>query len=170
MKRFALLALLSLLPLAASAQASDFAVEGGALVWRRVYSKATTTEAVVRNLLASGLFKDVQASGDIVTAELRGLSLEYKSLGYTRMELPIYLVNDKFSAFVTVQVREGRYRATVERIKMYSRNYGESTIESQAVKGGALAPKFQGAPARIVGHNLDSILSQLDKNTANDDW
>lgn len=170
MKRIVSLFLLSLLPFLAIAQEESLQVNNDALIWRKVYEKGTDVETIAQNLRALGSFKDITVSGGMVTAEMSGVSLDYKSLGYKRMSLPIYVVNNKYSAFVTVQVREGRYRVTAERIKTLNSSYGESDIESFALKNGDLDAKFLDAPAKILSSTFDKLFSGLDKTNDDDDW
>lgn len=162
--------LLSLLPVLASAQDEAFSIDGSALIWRKVYDAATTAELVAHNLQASGHFYDIQASDGLVTAEMRGVQMLYKDLGYKRMSLPLYVVNDTYSAFLTVQIKEDRYRVTLERISTHNVNYGAGLLDRFAIDGAALSPAFLDRPARIASYTFDALLSGLDKNSLDDEW
>ena len=77
--------------------------------------------------------------------------------------------NDTFSALVTVQARPGRYRVTVERIVTHNANLGDSSLETLAVRNGALTDAFLATPAKIIEYNFDSLLSNLCKKD-DDEW
>ena len=168
MKR--LLLLLFLFPAIAAAQERDFTIDSGNLLWRKVYKKPASSETVFRNMTASGLFDNIQAGDSLLTAEMRPVMLRYKELGYKRMSLPLYIVNDSFSAFVSVQIREGRYRVTVERIMIHSPQTGDGELEYFALRGGSFKPDFLKSPSEIIDHTLDSIFCNIGKIDDDDEW
>ena len=148
----------------------EFAInDEGALYWRKVYQAQVDAESVEYYLRSDGRFHDIQVSGNLVTAELRKLTLEFKSLGYKRMSLPIYIPNDYFSGFVTIQIRDGRYRVTVERIITTNPRLGKGPLDDLALSDGEFKEKFLGAPAEIINHNFDTIFSKL-STTEEDEW
>lgn len=172
MNRFILLLALLLSPLCLSAQRDAFEIDEGKVSWKRVYETQAEPEAVSRNLLETGYFHDVNTIDGMVTAELRGLRMDYKGAGYKRMSLPLYIVNNTYSGFVTVQFREGRYRVSVSRVKCFNSHYGESDLETFALDKtrAAFDKKFLEAPAAIISYTFDSLLSKLDKNDNDDEW
>lgn len=169
MKRFVTL-LLALIPVLASAQDSPFSLDGESIIWRRVYDGTTTAGLVSYNLQASGFFRNIQASDNLVTAEMHSVKMEFKELGYKNMSLPIYLVNDTFSGFVTVQIKEDRYRVTVMRIVTHNPRLGSGSLEDLALKNGSIDPKFLDPAAIIMSHSFDGLFSELYKNTIDDEW
>lgn len=168
MKKIAFL-VLSLIPLIATAQEHNFSLKDGGLIWRKVYAKETDNRAVEQALRSSGCFREINVTDSLVTAELHGLALNYKDLGYRRMSVPLYVSNDTFSALVTVQARPGRYRVTVERIVTHNANLGDSSLETLAVRNGALTEAFLATPAKIIEYNFDILLSNLCKKD-DDEW
>lgn len=162
--------LLAVFPALASAQEATFFVDDDALVWRKVYDGSTTSAIVSYNLQASGFFRNIQASDNLVTAEMYGVSLDYKGKGYKQMSLPIYVVNNTFSGFVSVQIKENRYRVTVMRMLSHNQRLGTGPLETLAVKDGVVDPKFLDPAGVIIDDTFDGLFSELDKNDMDDEW
>ena len=170
MKSRLFLLLIFLLPALAAAQERNFIIDSGSLAWRKVYTETASLGAVSRNFAASGLFDNIQAGDSLLTAEMHSVMLNYKDLGYRRMSLPLYIVNDSFSGFVTGQSREGRYRVTVERIMTHSPQTGDGTLEYFALPGGAFKPDFLKSPAHIIDYTFDCIFRSIGKIDDDDEW
>lgn len=172
MKQLLLFLALLFFPVMLYGQQEEFTIDDGMVAWKRVYETQAEPEAVSRNLLATGYFHDVNTIDGMVTAELRGLRMDYKGAGYKRMSLPLYIVNNTYSGFVTIQFREGRYRVSVTRIRCLNSRYGESDLETFALDKNKVSfdKKFLEAPAAIISYTFDSLLSKLDKNDNDDDW
>lgn len=170
MKRFLLLVLF-LACVSASAQDHCFLVENGAVKWQKVFqAEGVNVKDVAYNLQTEGHFKDIESGDGIVTCELRKLSLDYKGAGFKRMSLPLYVVNDTYSGFVTVQLKEDRYRVTVDRIRCFNSHYGDGSLEDFAVgKEGALDPAFLKAAAAVLEYTFDGLFSGLAKQV-DDEW
>ena len=154
-----------------AAQEKNFFIEEGAIKWQKVFQvDSVNVKDVVHNLLAEGHFKEIESGEGMVTCELRGLSLNYQDLGFKRMSLPIYIPNDKFSGFVTVQVKNNRYRVTVDRIITANPRLGQGPLDGLALdKEGAFKPAFLGDPATIIDYNFDKLFSGLAK-PIDDEW
>ena len=173
MKRIVTL-LFALFPLLASAQDEAlFSIDGNSLVWRKVYASETPldTRAIVYNLRLSGLFKDIMFDDGLVTCEITGLKMQYKELGYKRMSLPIYLSNDTFSGFVSVEIKPDRYRVTVARILRHNDKLGIVPLEDLATKeDGGFKSDFLQPAGRIIAFTLNKVFSALQDNNIGDAW
>ena len=123
------------------------------------------------NLRLSGLFKDIMFDDGLVTCEMAGLKMEYKELGYKRMSLPIYLTNDTYSGFVSVEIKPNRYRVTVARIITHNDKLGSGPLEDLATKEeGGFKSDFLQPAGRIIAYTLDKVFSGIQDNNINDDW
>ncbi len=167
MKRFVLLMILLVVPAMAWGQ-DDFCLVDGNLVWRKVYNDTTDVKTVAYNLRAAG-FKEIEVGEDLVTAQFYGLYMEYESLGYKRMSLPIYINNNDFYGFVTVQIKEDRYRVTVDRVIARNRRLGNMTMNDIGLVKGEIRDSFIGAESHIISNNFDRIFSKLSKKE-DDEW
>lgn len=173
MKRIVTL-LFALFPLLASAQDEAlFSIDGNSLVWRKVYASETPldTRVIMYNLRLSGLFKDIMFDDGLVTCEMTGLKMQYKELGYKRMSLPIYLSNNTFSGFVSVEIKPDRYRVTVARILTHNDKLGIVPLEELATKeDGGFKSDFLQPAGRIIASTLDKVFIALQDNSINDEW
>ena len=169
MKHLALFITLSLFPLLVHAQ-DNFLKDRGQVIWQRVFENDTDIDRVELNLRSKGCFRDFYSQDGLVTAELYGLRLNIEGAGYKRMSVPIYLPNGIFSAFVKVQIKEGRYRVTVSRIWYHIDRMGDTALESMALNDdGKIEDKFLGAPAKILNYNFFSLFCNLGE-TDDDEW
>lgn len=153
-----------------SAQESEhFHVRNDGLVWQKVYmAEGVSIEKIIQGLLPLSCVSDVTEVAGTVTCEIKGLRMNFKGAGYSRMSIPIYLANGIFYGYVTVQVREGRYRVTVERIVF--ENMGTSEIEYFAIKDGALKKGFLEKDGKIMDYTFDSLFSKLANSVLDDEW
>ena len=85
------------------------------------------------------------------------------------MSLPIYIPNNTFYGFVTVQIRDGRYRVTVERMVGRGSRLGPVNMNSLALENGEFDDKFLGQPAMVFDYTFDKIFSSLSKKQ-DDEW
>ena len=167
MKRICLALLLALVGLTARAQ-ENFYIDKGEIIWRRVFESAADLKTIETNFRAKGCFRDFNSYDGLITAELYGLRLNIEATGYKRMSLPIYLPNGVFSAFVIVQVKEGRYRVTLRRVGYSIDRMGSSMLSSMAVKEGAFDDKFVGPPSDVLNFNFFNLFCDLGEEVDND--
>lgn len=169
MKRILFLVFLFLLGLTVQAQ-ENFYVDGGEIIWRRVFNADTDLGTIERNFRSKGCFKDFYSHNGIITAELQDFKMNIEAAGYKRMSLPIYLPNGYFSAFVIVQVKEGRYRVTVRRIAYHLDRLGDSMLSDVSLNDdGSIMDKFVGAPANVINYNFFNLFANLGEEE-DDDW
>lgn len=170
MKRIFFLVFLLIPVLAFGQEESFFSLNDGGLIWQKVYESNASPESVSRGLMSSGYFSDIKSAEGLVTAEMSGVHLLYKDLGYKRMRLPLYVVNDTYSAFVMVQIKDGRYRVTLSRILAHNSSFGDCHLDEFAVSDGEIDAKFLVQAGRIAGYTFNSLLSNLGINDEDDDW
>ena len=168
MKRIYLLFLLALVPALSWAQ-NNFFIEDNSLVWRKVYNNSTDVETIAYQLLHDGHFKEIESSDNLVTAELRNLEIDYSGAGVKRMSLPIYIPNNTFYGFVTIQIKEGRYRVTIERMVGRGSRLGPVNMNNMTLENGGFDDKFLGQPAMVFDYTFDKVFSKL-SNKQDDEW
>ena len=168
MKHYILFCLLFIIPLLGSAQ-DNFVMDGNQVLWQRVYENDTDIARVELNLRSKGFFRDFYHQDGVVTAELYGFRLNIEGAGYKRMSVPIYLPNGIFSAFVKVQIKEGKYRVTVSRIGYHIDRMGDSSLSDMALEDGKFSDKFFGAPSKIINYNFFGLFNDLGEND-DDEW
>lgn len=168
MKRLFFIIAVFLLGVCAHAQ-ENFYVDGGEIIWRRVFNADTDLGTIERNFRSKGFFRDYNSGPGIITAELQGFKMNVEAAGYKRMSVPLYLPNGVFSAFVIVQVKEGRYRVTVRRITYHVDRIGSSMLSDVSLSDdGTITDKFTGAPANIINFNFFNLFCNLGEEEDND--
>ena len=176
MKRLVLL-LCAIISLSANAQ-TDFKVVGNKLIWQKVYTSAMTYTDIVNSLQNSGLVTDINFADDVITCKIPETPIDYKNAGYSRGVTPGYIILNDLTAFATIQIKEGRYRVTVENFMLISNmdtalgKAGEKTdIEFYAVKNGELSRQVAKTIDPIIGRQLDMLFSLKEKEAlSNDNW
>lgn len=103
----------------ASAQEKDaynFYTKDGDVIWQKVYPTNLSTKEVFDAIKTSGNLFDITETDQVLTGNLVERVTDYSSLGYKRGNVPIF-VNHLLGGFVKVEMRDGRYRVTIN--KMY---------------------------------------------------
>ena len=174
MKRLALL-LCVLLSVSAAAQ-TDFKVVEGNLIWQKVYTSTSTLEDIANSLQNSGAVADISVADGLITCRIPDTPIDYKSAGFSRGTLPGYIVLNDLAAFATIQVKEGRYRVTVENFMLISnmdtslgRSGEKIELGYYAIRNGELTRQVSKTIEPIIGRQLDSIFSLKEKKSLYDD-
>lgn len=149
-------------------------IENGSVIWQKVYDGRLDQTNLFRNLSGAGYFLDIIETEGYVTCYLRPMNLEYTPLGYRHGLLPIYLSNGKMTAFVTIQIKEDRYRVTVERIIFNLDRQGDTSLEAMALKENnhsQFKDSFQEeGPMAILNYNLGLIFDSINKPRLTDEF
>lgn len=158
----------ALLGLSSYAQTAEdfpcFKILNGGAVYQRVIESDATAEDVVHSLNLSGHYTNITASpdGKVVSCDALPRTLEYKSLGYGHMTVPMFIRDDDMAYHAVIEFREGRYRFTISGITFTPRSdtplfkKGESySFDIVALKKGAYKDSFfYGGAAYIIEWNL----------------
>lgn len=175
MKRFIISAIIIAVSFVTAAQSPgsyNFRIENGALVWQKVYSTkdSCSIKAIINTLMQRGFSRDITVLDGDISCEFRIRRLEYKSLGYKHGQLQVYITNDEFTGFTTIQVKPDRYRVTVSRIRCHHPHYGTSGLEAFAVDGKRFNTQFLERSAHVIDANLSALFDSLNNTLQNDDW
>lgn len=159
-------------------ETSNFTIiDGDKLIWQKVYETKLSEEELLNTLINSGNFTDIVTIDGKTTFNVNRINVDYESAGYSRMDIPIYVSANDLSCFVTIQVKEGRYRVTAEKISLVSHTTGglyvegETTpIETHAVKRGGYTNHFNKSPKIIYDKCLTDLFVIKEKAYINEDW
>ena len=121
--------LLALIPAMAGAQDLVINDESKTVTWIKIYESDITQNDVYGQILAYGILEDVVTYENMIAGDIPLTRLDYESLGYRRMSIPMYLSNDDFTARVILRFKEGRYMAEVVNMTFIG-DMGASTLYS----------------------------------------
>ena len=160
------------------AQTNNFSVtEEGNLIWQKVFESQSSYEDIFNIILNSGSFTDILDNGGVITCRIPQSKVDYKSMGFSRGTVPIYVATYDFTGFATIQVKDGRYRVTVEKIVMICNENGlskvgdESNLDTWALRRGNLTKGFSGTPSDIYNQFLTGLFTIKSKSfLENDEW
>lgn len=177
MKSKILAILIFLLPTVIFAQNNFIIVDSSKVVWQKVFDTELSFDDIHSNIINNGIFSDVVVQDGLITFRVIRGKISVEDMGYIRGSVPIYVVSKDFTSFVTVQVKEGRYRVTAENIILTQRfatslsEEGEtSTLELYAVKCGTFRKGFLKLPSEIYNKYLTDLFAFKGKSYLGNDW
>ena len=115
MKRICIL-LLALMPVQVMAQEITIDKERNDVVYTNTVTSAATYDDLLEYILAYGVLDNVVTHRNMIAGDLPLAAIDYEAAGYSRMKLPLYLVNGEFTCRIIIHSYEGQY--DVEACKM----------------------------------------------------
>lgn len=122
------------------------------------------------------MFTDIIDNNGVITCSVKQSPVDFKSMGYSRGSVPIYVSTYDFTGFASVQVKDGRYRVTVENIVMICNTEGlskvgdETTLETWAVRNGKLTGGFSKIPSDVYNRFLTEKFTMKAKSYLDNEW
>lgn len=118
MKKITLILALLIGAVASAQEPSDFGffVKDRSVIWQRVFTSPAGEEALLDYLYGSGDFTDVVTVSDGISFRLAPRSIDLDATGVSRGSLSMYLSLYRMEAHGKIQIREGRYRVTIDHI------------------------------------------------------
>lgn len=95
---------------------SRFSTDGKSVTWQNVYQTQLDSAGVVNGLLSSGHFDGVIPTKDGFTCRVIPHEADYRGAGLKRGLVVMYISTSELEGRAVVQIREGRYRVTVDEI------------------------------------------------------
>ena len=84
-----------------------------------MFTRETTMsqDDVLGQILAYNLLNDVVVHGNMIAGDIPPVYLDYESAGYSRMRVPLYLSNGRFTARMVLRFKEGKYLVEVVNLR-----------------------------------------------------
>ena len=145
-----------------------FYVEGQGICWRQVFESPADSTAVLDFLIGSGNFTDIAEISNGISFIITPRKIDTRAGGFKAGSVAMYVSNYLMTAHGLLQMKEGRYRVTVDRIVFQARP--DTTLETYALnKQMAFKPVFVSMNAAKA---LDYELSKLFtiKAPEKEDW
>ncbi len=158
-------------------QVNNFSVTSeGKVYWQRVYPTDLSHEELLDIIVNDGNFVDVN-DGEVITFRLIRGKVDFKQLGFSRGSLPLYATASDITCFVTIQIKDGRYRITADNIlTVENRTDGmfkegdENPIETWAVKKGEISNAFSKIPSQLYNGYFSNLFLFQKKSYIDDEW
>ena len=180
MKKIALFAILLAIPAILLAQdESRFSTDGASVMWQNVYQTQLDSAAVVDGLIASGHFDGIILTRDGFTCRIIPHEVDYRGAGMKRGLTSMYLLDGELEGRAVVQIREGRYRVTVDEMVFTGKissplsKPGERTkLELYALNGsGRFRSNFWNkGSSPVLDYDLFSMFDVKEKEAQDEDW
>lgn len=140
----------------------NFQIKGHTVIWQKTYNAGVDQVTLMKNLIARGVMREYYEFDDYVCFHTVQIMLAYDLSMFRGQDLPVF-VRHPMEAFVTIQLKEGRYRVTVEQIMFTMDRLGSFSLASQVLAGEEFKPKFTRTGARwIMDTNIDALFTGLD--------
>lgn len=180
MRRFVLCAALLALSVFSRAQDdSRFSTDGASITWQNVFQTQLDSAGVVDTLLGSGRFDNVILTKDGFTCRIIPHEVDYRGAGMKRGIVAMYLLGGEMEGRAIVQIRDGRYRVTVDGIVFtttletpLSKTGERSKLEIYALNGsGQFRSNFWNkGSAPVLDYDLFSLFEIREPADQEDDW
>jgi hypothetical protein len=109
--------LLVLIPCALFAQTAEygsFKILNTEIIYQKVFTQdSVTNEKLTAFLKTVPNVSNVNLSGDVITADLTDLTVDYKKFQFTQVATPPIIQTGKFSGKIRVEGKPGKYRVIV---------------------------------------------------------
>lgn len=119
MKKILFACLAGLLCLSLAGQTPEdhhFSVKDGFVTWQLVYDADVDADSALDCLLSSGDFADVVSVAEGFSFTITPRSVDWRSSNVPRSHTPLYILNYQMTGHGLLQIRDGRYRVTVDHI------------------------------------------------------
>jgi len=180
MKRFALFAILLAFSATLFAQdGSRFSTDGASVTWQQVYQTPLDSAGVADGLIASGHFDNVVVTKDGFTCRIVPHEVDYRGAGMKRGLVSMYMLGGELEGRAVVQIREGRYRVTVDEMVFTTTletplsKRGERTkLELYALNGrGEFRSNFWNkGSSPVLDYDLFSLFELKERDDLEEDW
>lgn len=134
MKKTICLALFALLGLLLAAQTPEdchFYVKDGSVFWRQVFESPADSTTLLDHLFGSGNFADVTEVSNGVSFAIAPRKIDTRAGGFKAGSVAIYVANYTMTAHALLEMKEGRYRVTVDKIVFQAGP--DTTLETYAL-------------------------------------
>lgn len=148
----------------------------GKVYWQRVYNIDLTHDDLLDIIINDGNFVDI-TDGEVITFRVVRGKIDFGKYGFSRGRVPIYVAASDVSCFVTLQMKDGKYRVTADNIVLTENVSGgllkegtENTLETYAVRRGDLSNGFLKAPSELYNAYFSTIFFFQKKSYLDDEW
>lgn len=156
---------------------NNFQIVQGEIIWEKIYNTKLSFAEVSEHLKVSGLLDKIEIRENKVYGELKGLDADFKGAGFSEMTTPMYIARSRFTGFLTLEYKEGRYRVVLRKIVLIQKNsdslsnQGEITsLESYGLNSkGQIANFFKKTPGFILDHTFSKKFD-FNLSTNNGEW
>ena len=179
MKKILIVAFLIISVSAAVQDESRFSTDGASVTWKNVYQTQLDSAGVADALIGSGRFDGIIPTKDGFSCRIVPHEVDYRGAGVKRGLTAMYLLGGEMEGRAVVQIREGRYRVTVDGVVFTTTletplsKIGERTrLEDYVMNGkGEFRSNFwKKGSAPVLDFDLLSLFEIKETNDQEEDW
>ena len=180
MKQIALFFILLASQAILSAQeASRFSTDGASVVWQAVYQTPLDSAEVAEALIGTGKFDGIVQTKDGFTCRIIPHEVDYRGAGRKRGNTAMYILGGDMEGRAVVQIREGRYRVTVDGMVFITKISGGVFVvgERESLELYALNRKgefrnnfWNEGSSPVLDYDLFSMFEIKERTAQDEDW
>jgi hypothetical protein len=143
----------------ASAQHS-FNINSNKITWQKEFETAKTFKQVLQAVKESGLFGNIDTSGQKIMMQVKNYYIDLTGAGAKRLNTTIYLIDANISGFAILEYKAGAFAVLLKNIVLTPTSGNDETgkpLEYFAIKNGMLRPDFDNKDAYILEYSLNTI-------------
>jgi hypothetical protein len=147
---------------------NNFKNENGSLIWQKIYER-DSTKNIIDIFVSSGIFENFIIKDGQIMGDLKPFDTDYKGAGFSEMNTPIYVARSRIKGFLTIEIKDTRFRATIKDIILIqkyddglSKQGEETSLSSFALKGSTdFKSAFLKTPAIVFNFSLEKRISVI---------
>lgn len=99
---------------------NNFKIEGSEFIWQKIFETKLTFDEVIKEVRSKGELNinDIDSNGNSVSGTFSEIRPDVKGSGMKDMTTPMYASRTVMSGNFRIDYKDGRYRATVSRVKV----------------------------------------------------
>jgi hypothetical protein len=145
---------------------NNFKIEDGKLIWQNIYQSDSLMN-VIDLFIASGIMENIIIKDNQIMGDLKPFDPDFKGAGYTEFMTPIYVARSRIEGYITVDIKENKYRTTIKDIRLIqkyddglSKQGEETSLSTFALKGNTdFKPAFLKTPIIVYNYTFEKRLS-----------
>jgi hypothetical protein len=176
-----LIYILLFIPFLSFAQKDNFIAKNNKVSWQKIYETNYSPEQILAKLKTVSYFYDISNNDNTITLKFKDLKVKYRDMGYSPGNMSMYIGNGVFIGGVTIDLKEGKYRVTVNNI-MYDFSYlsiatmsdvqTRNNLEEVALKRGSNEFKngFLKRDSEVLNYTFNDIFDISKYTKTDDNW
>jgi len=153
---------------------NNFKNENGTLIWQKIYERDSSIN-IIDKFVSSGILENIIIKDDQIMGDLKPFDTDFKGVGFTEMGTPIYVARSRIKGYITIEIKENKYRATIKDIFLIqkyddglSKQGEETSLSTFALKGNTdFKPAFLKTPSIVFNYTFEKRISI---NKPEDKW
>jgi len=99
----------------------NFVIEDSKVHWQHIYTLEYSQSEFLNNLRLSGDFLELTQFDSTISGDTKPFQADLAGAGFTNFTAPMYISGCDITGFVTIELKQNKYRVTLKNIKFIQR-------------------------------------------------